>query len=106
MRKDVLYLGTIAVNLLFTVLNMAAFGLAYIVIFGFVFNLLFFIALAKLLAEFSLNKKSDLIVNVLYAIAIGLTISGAFFLIDSTEPIILHFVWSTFIIFCLTYKII
>jgi hypothetical protein len=105
MRKDILFLGMFGVNFLFILLNMAAFGWVFSVRFALFFGFILFLALGKILYEFPLNKKTSLIDKLILSVAIGLTISGAFMLIDSTEPIIWQFLLSSFILFCLACKI-
>ena len=105
MRKDLIYLGAFGVNCLIILLNLAAFGWVYCVELALLFNFMLFCVFAKILSEFSLNKKSKMIDKIIFIVAVGLTISGAFMLIDSTEPTIWPFSLSSFIIVCLAYKV-
>lgn len=105
MRKDVIFLGVFGVNVIFILLNMAAFGMTDSVQFAILCSFMLFCLFVKVLSKFPLGKKSGAADVLMFIAAVGLTIGGAFVLIDCTETMVWPFLLSSFIIFCLACKI-
>ena len=105
MRKDILFLGIFGVNCIFILLNFAAFGLTDSVQFALLSSFMLFCLLVKVLSNFPLDTKSGAVGVLMFIAAVGLTLGGAFVLIESTEPMVWPFLLSSFVIFCLACRI-